>query len=105
MQVFMQSTTFLVVTSKQGCRKRFGNIWRFIYGCKLFRMWYILRGNVVIHRKKLLINHYKHKSIEKKLEFKVQDRSKGCHSQQAQVACNGFSYYYSNLTKHLKFKS
>jgi hypothetical protein len=64
-----------------------------------------LKGNVVIHKKKLLINHYRHKSIEEKLEFKVQDKSKGCHSQQAQVACNGFSYYYSNLTKHLKFKS
>jgi hypothetical protein len=54
---------------------------------------------------KLLIDHYRHKSIKEKLEFKVQDRSKGCHSQQAQVARNGFSYYYSNLTKQLKFKS
>jgi hypothetical protein len=68
-------------------------------------MWNVLRGNVVIHRKKLLINHNRHKSTEEKLEFKVQDRSKGCHSQQAQVVCNGFSYYYSNLTKHLNFKS
>jgi hypothetical protein len=55
-------------------------------------MWYILRGNVVIHRKNFWLTTIDIKNTEKKLEFKVQDRSKGCHSQQAQAACNGFSY-------------